>query len=195
MTRPRKHPGASGIRTRDLPLSNRTPQPLGQRGGGVCLGGWGGGGGGEAIFLSTSAKHYSLVSDVHTAHCHIHRPRHPSGCDASLQPHRLLLGVSPSLRRPLQLVANRAACRLPHGREHHGLHQPRSGHAAHLQTLYWVRRGKDNCGCRASHSQRWVAAPCGGHLGLAVFRRGDPDEQILKERRCSLSGSDRGERV
>ena len=35
MTRPRKNPGASGIRTRDLPLSRRTPQPLGQRGG-VC---------------------------------------------------------------------------------------------------------------------------------------------------------------
>ena len=33
MTRPRKNPGASGIRTRDLPLSRRTPQPLGQRGG------------------------------------------------------------------------------------------------------------------------------------------------------------------
>ena len=34
MTRPRKNPGASGIRTRDLPLSRRTPSPLGQRGGG-----------------------------------------------------------------------------------------------------------------------------------------------------------------
>ena len=33
MTRPRKNLGASGIRTRDLPLSRRTPQPLGQRGG------------------------------------------------------------------------------------------------------------------------------------------------------------------
>ena len=33
MTRPRKNPGASGIRTRDLPLSRRTPYPLGQRGG------------------------------------------------------------------------------------------------------------------------------------------------------------------
>ena len=33
MTRPRKNPGASGIRTRDLPLSRRTPSPLGQRGG------------------------------------------------------------------------------------------------------------------------------------------------------------------
>ena len=33
MTRPRKNPGASGIRTRDLPLSRRTPKPLGQRGG------------------------------------------------------------------------------------------------------------------------------------------------------------------
>ena len=33
MTRPRKNPGASGIRTRDLPLSRRTPLPLGQRGG------------------------------------------------------------------------------------------------------------------------------------------------------------------
>ena len=32
MTRPRKNPGASGIRTRDLPLSRRTPEPLGQRG-------------------------------------------------------------------------------------------------------------------------------------------------------------------
>ena len=29
MTRPRKNPGASGIRTRDLSLSRRTPQPLG----------------------------------------------------------------------------------------------------------------------------------------------------------------------
>ena len=36
MTRPRKNPGASGIRTRDLPLSRRTPYPLGQRGGGGC---------------------------------------------------------------------------------------------------------------------------------------------------------------
>ena len=34
MTRPRKNPGASGIRTRDLPLPRRTPEPLGQRGGG-----------------------------------------------------------------------------------------------------------------------------------------------------------------
>ena len=33
MTRPRKNPGTSGIRTRDLPLSRRTPWPLGQRGG------------------------------------------------------------------------------------------------------------------------------------------------------------------
>ena len=33
MTRPRKIPGASGIRTRDLPLSRRTPELLGQRGG------------------------------------------------------------------------------------------------------------------------------------------------------------------
>ena len=33
MTGPRKNPGASGIRTRDLPLSRRTPKPLGQRGG------------------------------------------------------------------------------------------------------------------------------------------------------------------
>ena len=33
MTRPRKNLGASGIRTGDLPLSRRTPQPLGQRGG------------------------------------------------------------------------------------------------------------------------------------------------------------------
>ena len=33
MTRPRKNPGASGIRTRDLPLSRRTPYSLGQRGG------------------------------------------------------------------------------------------------------------------------------------------------------------------
>ena len=34
MTRPRKkNPGVSGIRTRDLPLSRRTPQLLGQRGG------------------------------------------------------------------------------------------------------------------------------------------------------------------
>ena len=33
MTRPRKNPGASGIRTRDLPLSRQTPYPQGQRGG------------------------------------------------------------------------------------------------------------------------------------------------------------------
>ena len=33
MTRPRKNLSASGIRTRDLPLSRQTPQPLGQRGG------------------------------------------------------------------------------------------------------------------------------------------------------------------
>ena len=33
MTRSRKNPSASGIRTRDLPLSRRTPHPLGQRGG------------------------------------------------------------------------------------------------------------------------------------------------------------------
>ena len=33
MVRPRKNPGASGIQTRDLLLSRRTPQPLGQRGG------------------------------------------------------------------------------------------------------------------------------------------------------------------
>ena len=33
MTRPEKNPGASGIRTSDLPLSRRTPKPLGQRGG------------------------------------------------------------------------------------------------------------------------------------------------------------------
>ena len=33
MTPPRKNPGARGIRTRDLPLSRRTPSPLGQRGG------------------------------------------------------------------------------------------------------------------------------------------------------------------
>ena len=33
MTRPRKNTAASGIRTRDLPLSRRQPQPLGQRGG------------------------------------------------------------------------------------------------------------------------------------------------------------------
>ena len=32
MTRPKKNPGASGIRTRDLPLLRRTPEPLGQRG-------------------------------------------------------------------------------------------------------------------------------------------------------------------
>ena len=38
MTRPRKNPNASGIRTRDLPLSRRTPKPLGQRGG-PCRGG------------------------------------------------------------------------------------------------------------------------------------------------------------
>ena len=31
---PEKNPGAYGIRTRDLPLSRRTPWPLGQRGGG-----------------------------------------------------------------------------------------------------------------------------------------------------------------
>ena len=36
MTRPRKNPGASGIRTRDLPLSRRTHLPLGQRGGPVA---------------------------------------------------------------------------------------------------------------------------------------------------------------
>ena len=36
MTRPRKNPGASGIRTRDLPLSRRTP--LGEEGGGGGLG-------------------------------------------------------------------------------------------------------------------------------------------------------------
>ena len=30
MTRPRKNPGASGIPTRDLPFSRRTPYPLGQ---------------------------------------------------------------------------------------------------------------------------------------------------------------------
>ena len=35
MTRPRKNPVASGNRTRDLPLSRRTPKPLGQRGGRV----------------------------------------------------------------------------------------------------------------------------------------------------------------
>ena len=34
MTRPRKIPGASGIRTPDLPLSRQTPSPLGQ--GGSC---------------------------------------------------------------------------------------------------------------------------------------------------------------
>ena len=33
VTRPGKNPGASGIRTRDLALSRRTPKPLGQRGG------------------------------------------------------------------------------------------------------------------------------------------------------------------
>ena len=33
MTRPRKNLGASGIRTRDLPLWRWTPKPLGQRGG------------------------------------------------------------------------------------------------------------------------------------------------------------------
>ena len=33
MTRPWNNPGASGIRTWDLPLSRRTPEPLGQRGG------------------------------------------------------------------------------------------------------------------------------------------------------------------
>ena len=33
MTRPGKNPVASRIRTRDLPLSRRTPKPLGQRGG------------------------------------------------------------------------------------------------------------------------------------------------------------------
>ena len=33
MTRPRKNPDTSGIRTQDLPLSRRTPKPLGQRGG------------------------------------------------------------------------------------------------------------------------------------------------------------------
>ena len=32
MTRPRKNPGLSRIRTRDLPLSRQTPQPLGHRG-------------------------------------------------------------------------------------------------------------------------------------------------------------------
>ena len=32
MTRPRKYPGASGIRTQDLPLSRRMPWPLGQQG-------------------------------------------------------------------------------------------------------------------------------------------------------------------
>ena len=37
MTRPRKNPVASGIRTRDLPLSRRTPEPLGQRGQSVDL--------------------------------------------------------------------------------------------------------------------------------------------------------------
>ena len=31
MTRPRKNPVASGIRTPDLPVSRRTPEPLGQR--------------------------------------------------------------------------------------------------------------------------------------------------------------------
>ena len=33
VTRPRKNPSASGIRTRALPLSRQTPLPLGQRGG------------------------------------------------------------------------------------------------------------------------------------------------------------------
>ena len=33
MTRPRKNPGVSGIRTWDLPLSRRDALPLGQRGG------------------------------------------------------------------------------------------------------------------------------------------------------------------
>ena len=33
MTRPRKNPGASGIRTRESSLPRRTPKPLGQRGG------------------------------------------------------------------------------------------------------------------------------------------------------------------
>ena len=37
MTRPRKNPGASGIRTRDHPFSRRTPSPLGQRGGACVL--------------------------------------------------------------------------------------------------------------------------------------------------------------
>ena len=32
MTRPRKNPAASGNRTQDLPLSRRTPKPLGQQG-------------------------------------------------------------------------------------------------------------------------------------------------------------------
>ena len=46
MTRPRKNPGASGIRTRDLPLSRRMPLRLGQWGGLVGRReGWGGGGG------------------------------------------------------------------------------------------------------------------------------------------------------
>ena len=41
MTRPRNNPGASGIRTRDLPLWRRTPQPLAQRGGrGLHLSTW-----------------------------------------------------------------------------------------------------------------------------------------------------------
>ena len=44
MTRPRKNPVASGIRTRDLPLSGRTPYPLGQRGGPKGRGCGGGGG-------------------------------------------------------------------------------------------------------------------------------------------------------
>ena len=43
MTRPRQNLGASEIRTRDLPISRRTPLPLGQRGGdgGGKLGGGG----------------------------------------------------------------------------------------------------------------------------------------------------------
>ena len=45
MTRPRKNRGASGIRTRDLPLSRRTLYPLGQRGGGIE---------GSYVFLSVS---------------------------------------------------------------------------------------------------------------------------------------------
>ena len=43
MTRPRKNPGASGIRTRDLPLSRRTPYHSRW-----SVGGEGGGGGGKA---------------------------------------------------------------------------------------------------------------------------------------------------